>query len=755
MRRPSASRRAEVTADSRTTDQAYRTVYPAGARMKLYTASLAALFVELLLIRWVSSEVPTLAYFKNFPLFAAFIGLGIGCLLADAVASYWTASLWSLTGISLCVTFSDVFGWNHLPFPETRVDMWGPTISTASPLIVFLMSLGTILFILACCAFSFFGLGQVIGRYLRGGPALSMYTLDILGSLSGVLLFSVLSFLQTPPYVWLGTAVALLGAVTVMTGPLSLRRTLALLGLLGVAGVTFYRSLDTGTLITRWSPYYLIEVRPAVAEGSAGVKWYNLNVNRYVHQIMVDLSDDQRLRYRPNSPDWVAWMTWRIQYDFPYLFKPAPRSVLIGGAGTGNDVAAAIRNRAAQVTAVEIDPGILALGKRMHPSRPYAPEWNVKVVNADIRSFFRRSPAKYDLIVLSILDSHTALSSLSSLRLDNYVYTADAMREAVAHLTPDGVMCLSFFESERTWLGQRLYNSIEAGTGQAPVPTRIGQAAVFVFGPGLSREEIVRRLRGANVGFETTEAIHANSTTPPATDDWPFLYLNPHGAPVVYYLCLGFIVIATIWLISWAIRKGARAGAGTARPDWPMFFLGGGFLLIETKALAEMALLFGSTWIVNTFVFSGIFIMVLAANWIVHEGVRGLVKPAYVLLVLSLIAWYVFPRAALSSLSYWPRAVVGTTLVVLPLLFAGLIFGSSFATRRAPNVAFGSNLMGAVVGGAAEATSLIWGIRALTLLSLGFYALAWLTARLRNEEPAALPLQRERVAAASDSGVST
>jgi hypothetical protein len=46
--------------------------------LRLVLASACALFLELLFIRWVGGEAPVLAYFKNFPLLAAFLGMGTG-----------------------------------------------------------------------------------------------------------------------------------------------------------------------------------------------------------------------------------------------------------------------------------------------------------------------------------------------------------------------------------------------------------------------------------------------------------------------------------------------------------------------------------------------------------------------------------------------------------------------------------------------------------------------------------------------------
>ena len=50
------------------------------------------------------------------------------------------------------------------------------------------------------------------------------------------------------------------------------------------------------------------------------------------------------------------------------------------------------------------------------------------------------------------------------------------------------------------------------------------------------------------------------------------------------------------------------------RIDGRMFFLGAAFMLLETKAVVQLALLFGSTWLVNSLVFFTALILILLAN---------------------------------------------------------------------------------------------------------------------------------------------
>jgi hypothetical protein len=48
------------------------------------------------------------------------------------------------------------------------------------------------------------------------------------------------------------------------------------------------------------------------------------------------------------------------------------------------------------------------------------------------------------LIIYGVLDSHTALSHASNLRVDSYVYTREGITEAFKLLKPDGVMSIAF-----------------------------------------------------------------------------------------------------------------------------------------------------------------------------------------------------------------------------------------------------------------------------------------------------------------------
>jgi hypothetical protein len=169
--------------------------------------------------------------------------------------------------------------------------------------------------------------------------------------------------------------------------------------------------------------------------------------------------------------------------------------------------------------------------------------------------------------------------------------------------------------------------------------------------------------------------------------------------------------------------------SGVSRIDWHMFFMGAGFLLVETKNIIQLSLLFGATWVVNAVVFISIFIMILAANFFVWKLRPRNTGMLFSLLSGSLFISYLVPFSALTSLSLLTRACIGGTITALPVLFSGLIFATTFSRTDNADISLGSNILGALFGGVLEAFSLIVGIKALSLLAIAIYIIAWYLAR--------------------------
>jgi hypothetical protein len=157
-------------------------------------------------------------------------------------------------------------------------------------------------------------------------------------------------------------------------------------------------------------------------------------------------------------------------------------------------------------------------------------------------------------------------------------------------------------------------------------------------------------------------------------------------------------------------------------------------MLLQTKAVVHMALLFGSTWMVNSVVFFAVLVMILAANVFVLRYRPQRLGPYYVGLLLTLGLQVLIPLDFFLGMPPVLRVVGSCLLVGLPILFAGVIFAVSFDRSAAPEHAFGANIAGALLGGLTENGSMLLGFQYLVLVAVAFYALS---AVLSTRKPAA------------------
>jgi hypothetical protein len=137
-----------------------------------------------------------------------------------------------------------------------------------------------------------------------------------------------------------------------------------------------------------------------------------------------------------------------------------------------------------------------------------------------------------------------------------------------------------------------------------------------------------------------------------------------------------------------------------------------------------MALLFGSTWVVNSVVFFAILVMVLAANLFVVKVKPQKLAPYYVLLVVALLVNALVPMSLFLSLPAFERTVASCAVVFIPVFFAGVIFATVFRDSKQPDVDFGSNVAGIILGGLSEHLSLVVGFNYLLLLAVTYYLLS-------------------------------
>jgi hypothetical protein len=383
---------------------------------------------------------------------------------------------------------------------------------------------------------------------------------------------------------------------------------------------------------------------------------------------------------------------------------------LIVGAGTGVDVAVALREGVQHVDAVEIDPRIHAIGLQQNPDHPFQDPRVTSYVD-DGRAFLEQTTRRYDLILFALPDSLTLVAGQSSLRLESYLFTTEAMQSARAHLTAGGAFGEYNYYRE-DWLVDRLAGTLRQVYGRPPCLDSTGHFARLAL--------LMASASPDGLLCPATWKPVSATVPAPATDDYPFLYLQDRTIPGFYLVTLALILLAALLLV--------RVTAGALQPMGrylDLFFMGAAFLLLETKNVVQFALLFGTTWFVNSLVFLGILLAVYLAIEVTRRIELGPSWRLYTVLLLALaVAWVVQPDLLL-RLSVVPRFMVATVVAFVPVFLANLVFAKRFRDVAASNLAFGANLLGAMVGGTLEYLSLITGYRALLLLVGVLYAIAF------------------------------
>jgi hypothetical protein len=268
------------------------------------------------------------------------------------------------------------------------------------------------------------------------------------------------------------------------------------------------------------------------------------------------------------------------------------------------------------------------------------------------------------------------------------------------------------------------------------IRARLKEAGFFWLHPkpaANGRENAFRQTPPIVIGTQPREwfklgpaRVQTEAIGPLPTDDFPFLYLRDERIPG---LNLRGMFIITI--ISLAILV-SLAPVRSARPNGQMFFLGAGFMLLETKGVVHLALLFGSTWMVNSIVFAAILIMALLSNLFAAAFQPRRLWPYYVLLIAALLLNLAVPMTRFLELSGVVRIVVSCLVVFVPIFFAGIVFAVSFRDCARPDAAFGSNVGGVILGGLSENFSLMIGFSNLLILATVYYLLSSILAPRGN-----------------------
>lgn len=715
--------------------------------LHLFLVGFLVLFLELASIRWFAAHVIFLQFFSNVTLMACFLGMSCGCLAARSRRDWLAAfPLVALGTVVAAISVSAAYHyWTGLVIDvggqAAPQEVFFGTESRSPDVARFVVPIEAIAgFFFVTIALMFTGLGQVLGRAFDAFPGrVAGYSLNVAGSLAGIAGFSLLSTLQAPPLAWFAVVTAgvafLLREAGTLTGP----RAVALLSLLGMVVLADLAEERRDGTELRWSPYYAVNLNPATGM---------ISVNNIGHQAMVDF-DKEEPTYS------VIHLLQKHAGGTPF------RDLVVIGAGSGNDLSHALRSGVEHIDAVEIDPVIQSIGRARHPNRPYD-DPRVTPWLDDGRHFLRTTERKYDLAVYALVDSLILHSGYANIRLESYLFTREAFEDIKRALKPDGVF-VTYNYFRQGWIVERVAGMAREVFGCEPVVIHMpwretmkrsddaGFAMVIAgCNPAIAKAfaehpafwlndspPVNLTLDGFRVdpaSMPEAERAHWRKIAPlrlipaadaiePATDDWPFLYLQDRLVPdlsIRSIVLLGGLGLLMVWLF---LPRGDEGRSGLVL-DGRMFFLGAAFMQLETRAVVQLALLFGSTWAVNSLVFAAVLVLILLANVFVQKVPGRSLAPFYGgLVALILLGIAVPPAVFLEGGVLW-RYVAPCALALGPMFFSGVIFARSFEDVEDPDAAFGANIAGSVVGGLAEAVSMLVGFRLSLLLALAFYLLS-------------------------------
>jgi hypothetical protein len=309
----------------------------------------------------------------------------------------------------------------------------------------------------------------------------------------------------------------------------------------------------------------------------------------------------------------------------PYELAPRP-TVLVIGPGGGIDVMTALRHGAQSVTAVEVNRAVVSLmrGSYAAYSGDLYFDPRVHLVEDEARSFVRRSGERYDLVVMTVVDSFAALSSGAYALTESYLYTEQAMADYLDHLAAGGALAVGRWYRDPPAEIVRTFRIAVAGLialGRSDperhiAVLRYGNFGLLLIGDRAYGAADVARLQdfAARHGFEVAyDPLHpgapftSSAEESPATDDRPFFFdtvplsavLSGHaGLPYGYGILLSALVLALALGIGFAVLPlyaGARRAGGRVVPPGTTtsIAIGLGFIATELVLLQRLTLYLG------------------------------------------------------------------------------------------------------------------------------------------------------------------
>lgn len=687
---------------------------------RLFWISFVLLFAEILCIRWLGCELIIVRIFPNLIVMAALVSTSTG-LIAQATEKAngtakksWMDNEYALT-VAPCILLASAIFSVPLKLNALSVRFESAGAGTIALAVVAIFA------VIGCVYLLFRRIGYLLGKEFEPHPPLQAYSVNLLGSIAGTLVIGVMSWFSLPPWVAL---LVLTGSILMLADTKKVKAIA-----LGVA-VCFAALAFVQYKNVYWSPYSKLTVDMVDTERSSVVgegSFVLYSNNAYFHSGMKVLPMDKEAEFlakKPTTEQDKLILHYYRHYKTPFEIAPRLDDVLVLGAGSGNDVAYGLMHGVGRIDGVEIDPIISTFGKTIHPNKPWT-DPRAQVHTQDARTYLRYSDRKYDLVLFADLDPGATINTSSFLRVDNFVYTVESMRSALRMLKPNGLVALAFATGPNSIVTDRLYKTIETASGAKPLTFVDEQwdAVVFFFGPGAKNLDPQKTL-AMEPGLKLWPPDGKNVDTRACLDDWPFLYTNFHVEGMILYFSVLLVAVVVPALLT--ILKTPQSSSISPGEWGNMFFLGQAFMLVETKSITQLSLLFGATWLVSSVVILTILILAWLANLVVMKLPRAPLPVLYGGLTICLLADFFFRVPETTTLHPVALGALAALFACCPILFGSMTFSRCFKDTSRPLELLSANLLGVAFGGLTENLCLWFGLKGLPIVGMVLYGLSGL-----------------------------
>lgn len=190
---------------------------------------------------------------------------------------------------------------------------------------------------------------------------------------------------------------------------------------------------DAAVIFQEWNAFSRVDVVQSRGIRSLpGLSYRYLQPPPPQHGLLVDADELSPIVLPGAGPAFAGYLPSAVAFQL----RPAAEALILEPRG-GLDVTTALLLGAGRVTAVEANPLIVQAARHV-----YADPRVRTVVESD-RSHLRRTAEQYDVVMLSLASSYHPIRSGAYSLAEDYRYTVEAFRDALARLRPEGLFVVT------------------------------------------------------------------------------------------------------------------------------------------------------------------------------------------------------------------------------------------------------------------------------------------------------------------------